>query len=112
MKKVFLLFLACLAVIFYSCSTKEKAKKKVQVMLMSGSIMEAFNFDEVEFSKGDSVVLRNYCNHKAPCQTSIFGYYKGKVLDNELIWKDGRKGGELEASYTYEKAVFLKALKD
>lgn len=73
--------------IFYSCSNKVK---KVQIMTMTGSIREAINPNEVEFKKGDSIVLVNFCDHKTnPCTTSIFGFYTGTLLPTEVI----REGG-------------------
>lgn len=110
MKKYSLLIMSCMALICFSCSSKKA--KMAQVMIMGGSIMEVGNPNDVDFSRGDSIVLRNYCNHKDPCQTSIYGYYKGTLLKDDLRWKNGIEGGELEASYTYEKAVFLKDIKD
>ena len=73
---------------------------------MTGSIMEVYNPNDIEFAKGDSVVILHHCiNDKNPCETSIYGFYKGTLLQPDVIWKDGK----IKASYTYEKAVFLKS---
>lgn len=102
--KQFFLIAFVLSFIFYSCS---QSIKKVQVMTKSGSIMEVENPNNVEFSKGDTIVIRHFCNHKTnPCETSVYGYYKGTIMETDVVWE----GGKIKASYSYEKVVFLKNL--
>jgi hypothetical protein len=82
-------------------------------MTMSGSIQEVYNYEEVEFTKGDTIVLRIHCKRNTnPCTTSIYGFYTGTLLKDDLTWEKGREGGKLEGSYTYEKAVFLMNIDD
>lgn len=85
-----------------SCSNKAG---KCKVMTMTGVIMEVDNPLDVGFSKGDSIVLVNHCiDGKNPCNTSIYGFYKGALLQPDVVWERGK----VKESYSYEKAIFLK----
>lgn len=80
-----------------------------QVMDMDGSIWEVANPKDVECSKGDSIVMMFYCDHKTnPCQPSIYGFYTGTIKPTDVIWENG----QIKASYSFEKAIFLKDIKD
>jgi hypothetical protein len=107
MKKLFYQFLLSLLVTSYSCSNKEK---EAHIMRMSGYVENVPNPKDIRCNKGDTIILMIHCNQleRKPCEPSIYGIYTGEIEKTNVVWEKG----EIKASYSYEKAVFLRNAND
>lgn len=107
MKKVVYLFLLSLLITLYSCSNKVK---EAQIMRMSGYVENLPNPKDIKCEKGDTIILMIQCNQqeRKPCEPSVYGIYTGEIEKTNVVWEKG----EIKASYSYQKAVFLRNVND
>lgn len=104
MKKVILIL--TLFSLFFSCSPKKP--KTAQIMFLDGSVTEAANPLDIDFQKGDTIVMRVHCGNFNPCEQVIYGFYKGTLLETDVKLENG----QFKESFSYKKMVFLKNITD
>jgi hypothetical protein len=75
---------------------------------MDGYVESVPNPKDINFNKGDSIIVMSHCNHsKNPCEASIWGIYKGE-LPKTYQWDEK----DHTESNSFEIAVFLKNAND